>query len=133
MSSTSGRPTSSVPLATARALRRRLTPQEARLWNLLRERFRARGHHFRRQVPIDRFVVDFACLKSRLVIEVDGGGHTRIDRAEADRLRDARLSDLGFVVLRVWNAEIDLGAEAVLDRIAEVLERTDPPTALSGV
>jgi very-short-patch-repair endonuclease len=33
------------------------------------------GYKFRRQHPIGRFVVDFACTKHRLVIEADGGEH----------------------------------------------------------
>ena len=116
-----GRPSSSVPLSSARSLRARPTPEEARLWFLLRERFRPLGHHFRRQVPIDAFVVDFACLKASVVIEIDGGGHSRDDVAAADRRRDARLRELGFEVLRFWNVEVTRETEAVLDRIAHAL------------
>ncbi len=118
-----GRPPSTVPVAVARGLRRRATEAERRLWRLLRDRFRPGGHHFRRQVPIDAFVVDFACLKARLVIEVDGGGHADPRAGEADGRRDARLGELGFTVLRFWNHEVDRETEAVLDRIAAELER----------
>ena len=130
MADTSGRPSSSLSTVVPRRLRRRLTPQEAKLWNLLRERFRGQGRHFRRQVPIERFVVDFACLRARLVIEIDGGGHGHEAQAEQDRLRDARLEELGFRVLRLWNIEVDRETEAVLDRIAALLG--DEPTTSGG-
>jgi very-short-patch-repair endonuclease len=59
----------------ARSLRKRMTPQEVKLWVHLRS-WRKRGFHFRRQSPRDDFIVDFVCLKQRLVIEVDGGSIT---------------------------------------------------------
>src|SRR3954465_973228 len=58
----------------ARALRKRMTPQEVKLWVHLRS-WRTRGFHFRRQAPRDDFIVDFVCLKHRLIVEVDGGQH----------------------------------------------------------
>lgn len=118
-----GRPPSTVSVAVARGLRRRATDAERRLWRLLRERFRPGGLHFRRQVPIEGFVVDFACLKAKLAIELDGGGHADPKTAEVDATRDARLRALGFTVLRFWNHEVDRETEAVLDRIAAELER----------
>jgi very-short-patch-repair endonuclease len=56
----------------ARALRKRLTPQEVKLWVRLRE-LKALGFHFRRQAPIGRYIVDFASFRCKLVIEADGG------------------------------------------------------------
>jgi very-short-patch-repair endonuclease len=58
----------------ARALRKRLTPQEVKLWVKLRE-LKPLGIHFRRQAPIGRYIVDFASFASRIVIEIDGGQH----------------------------------------------------------
>src|SRR5262249_58104773 len=59
----------------ARSLRKRMTRQEVKLWVHLRS-WRKRGFHFRRQAPRDDFIVDFVCLRQRLVIEVDGGQTT---------------------------------------------------------
>jgi very-short-patch-repair endonuclease len=42
-----------------RALRKRLTSQEVKLWVKLRE-LKAIGFHFRRQASIGRYIVDFA-------------------------------------------------------------------------
>src|SRR5437016_4832048 len=58
----------------AKALRKSLTVSEQRLWNWLRNRSFS-GYKFRRQVPIDRYVVDFYCAELRLAIEVDGHHH----------------------------------------------------------
>ena len=94
------------------------TQPEGVLWSELRDR-RLNGFKFRRQVPIDRFTVDFACVSRRLVVEVDGGQHA--DSA-SDRVRDGILARRGWRVLRFWNAEVMREREWVLERIAAVLE-----------
>jgi very-short-patch-repair endonuclease len=111
-----GRPASSVPVRVARRLRKRMTPQEVKLWVKLREQ-RVNGLHFRRQVPIGRYVVDFACLKHRLVVEIDGGQHSFDNTVAADRSRDLTLKALGFRVQRFWNAELDADLDGVVETI----------------
>jgi very-short-patch-repair endonuclease len=100
----------------ARALRKRLTPQEAKLWVQLRllpkDEF-----HFRRQVPLGRFIVDFAEKKLRLVIEVDGSQHGEAAGLARDLERDAFLGSNGFQVLRFWNVDIDTNMSGVIDTI----------------
>ena len=61
-------------LTQAKKLRSDMTDAERRLWYRLRAH-RFDGHKFKRQVPIGPYVVDFACLGRKLVIEVDGGQH----------------------------------------------------------
>lgn len=63
-----------IMLQRARELRKRQTPEEAKLWAVLRSRG-LDGYKFKRQVPIGHFVVDFFCEESNLVIELDGGQH----------------------------------------------------------
>ena len=58
----------------ARALRRRMTGTERKLWFAV-EDHRFGGFKFRRRVPIDRFIADFVCFEARLIIELDGGQH----------------------------------------------------------
>jgi very-short-patch-repair endonuclease len=58
----------------ARALRKRLTPQEVKLWVKLRE-LKPLGFHFRRQAPLGRYIVDFVSFGSKLIVEADGGQH----------------------------------------------------------
>ena len=58
----------------ARRLRGNATDAERAMWHLLRERFP--DGRFRRQVPILRYIVDFASHREELVIEIDGGQHS---------------------------------------------------------
>ena len=111
-----GRPSTTVPVHAARSLRKRMTAQEVKLWKALRAS-RPQGFHFRRQVPIDSYVVDFACLRHRLVVEVDGGGHTLPQNVTRDENRDRRLSSDGIAVLRFWNGEIDENLDGVIETI----------------
>ena len=110
---------------TARALRKRLTPQEVKLWVKLRE-LKALGFHFRRQAPIGRHIVDFVSFRSQLVIEADGGQHGMPDGARSDRARDAFLQSQGFRVLRFWNSDIDTNLASVMESILSALRY--PPT-----
>ncbi len=63
----------------SRELRREPTESEAALWELLRNRSLV-GMKFRRQVPVDRYIVDFYCHDRRLVVEARRG-HPCLTRA----------------------------------------------------
>ena len=104
----------------ARRLRKTMTPHEIRLWAHLRL-LKRDGHHFRRQVPIDGFIVDFACFGRRLVIEVDGGRHGETAQAINDARRDAHLAEQGFRVLRFWNSDLDDNFDGVMQTVADAL------------
>ena len=104
----------------ARVLRKRMTHQEVKLWLQLRS-LRSRGFHFRRQAPFENFLLDFVSFKERLVIEVDGNQHGLPEHRLKDELRDQRLEQDGFVVLRFWNLDVDRNMEGVMDRIWRVL------------
>jgi very-short-patch-repair endonuclease len=58
----------------AKSLRKRVVPAEALLWKALRNRALG-GFKFRRQHPIDSYVVDFACVECKLAVELDGQSH----------------------------------------------------------
>jgi very-short-patch-repair endonuclease len=62
------------PRQLARRLRRSSTDAERRIWSALRDR-RLAQYKFRRQHPIGGFIVDFACTKKALIIEIDGAQH----------------------------------------------------------
>jgi very-short-patch-repair endonuclease len=109
----------------ARALRKRLTPQEVKLWVKLRE-LKALGFLFRRQAPIGRYIVDFASFRCKLVIEADGGQHGMRDGARSDQARDAFLQLQGFKVLRFWNSDIDANLEGVMESILSALRESPP-------
>jgi very-short-patch-repair endonuclease len=110
----------------ARRLRRNRTDAERALWWELRK-LKPRGHKFRQQVPIDHYIVDFACLASRLIVEVDGATHSTEAEVERDQVRQQYLEQKGFVVLRFWNDDVRSDIERVMDQIVHVLESTPTP------
>ena len=77
--------------------------------------------HFRRQVPIGAYVADFASLRAKLIVEVDGGSHTEPARIAHDERRTAFLMAEGFRVLRFWNADVREDIDSVLDTIYAAL------------
>jgi very-short-patch-repair endonuclease len=106
----------------ARKLRSRMTRQEVRLWLRLRQ-LRKLGFHFRRQPPINDFIVDFACFNPRVVVELDGSQHSRSRHASRDAIRDAKLAADGFRIVRVWNNDVDKNLEGVFEQILHELGR----------
>jgi very-short-patch-repair endonuclease len=95
------------------------------MWSRLRDR-RFLGLKFKRQVPIDRFVVDFVCADANLIVEVDGGQHA--ERLAADAERTRVLESMGYLVLRFWNNDVLSNIDGVLELIATVQSETlDPP------
>src|SRR5205085_1591279 len=97
----------------ARRLRVNQTDAATVLWNRIRNR-QIEGHKFVRQEPIAGYVCDFVCRERRLVIEVDGGQHSE---SAADVVRDRRLSEEGYRVLRFWNNDVLGNIEGVLAKI----------------
>ena len=75
------------------------------------------GWRFRRQHPIPPYIVDFACIEARLVIEADGGQHG----LAGDHMRDQTLRLNGWRVLRFWNNDIVENRAGVLQTIAAAL------------
>jgi very-short-patch-repair endonuclease len=98
----------------ARALRKHPTRAEDILWTQLRGS-RFEGAKFRRQVPIDRYVVDFYCHAAKLVVELDGKQHEWF--ADYDSGRTEILERLGIRVIRFTNDEVCNDVDAVLARI----------------
>ena len=107
--------------ATPRRLRRDSTPAERRLWERLRDR--RLEAKFRRQHPVGRYVVDFACVEARLVVELEGGVH-RLREAE-DAARRVAIRAQGWRVLVVSNEAVFFDLPRVLEDIRSAL-RPDP-------
>ena len=102
----------------ARDLRRQQTDAERVLWARLRSR-QLGGVKFRRQQPLGPYVVDFASLEKRIVVEVDGSQHGDEEGGRRDEKRTAWLQDRGYQVLRFWNNDVLLNTDAVLECIME--------------
>ena len=111
----------------AKGMRSNPTDAERKLWTLLRAH-RFDGHKFKRQVPIGPFIVDFVCLRARLIIEADGGQHSESAR---DVCRDKWFADNDFRVLRVWNNDVLTDLDGVADAILAALQAIPSPTSPS--
>ena len=96
------------------------TKAENMLWQQLRNR-QLKGHKFRRQVPVDGYILDFVCFEAKLIVEVDGGQHSESRR---DAVRDAHFKSEVFRVMRFWNDEIEQGLDFVCRSILAALKDT---------
>lgn len=107
----------------ARRLRRNQTLSEQRVWALVRktgyfyEKYKIK---FRRQVVIERFIIDFYCPRLKLAIEVDGGYHDEPEQKRYDEWRQSRLEEHGITFLRVRN-EHTLDHESLKKTIEDFL------------
>ena len=104
-------------LERAKQMRRKMTPQERRLWDALR-RNQLDGFHFRRQQVIDGYIADFYCHGAALVLETDGPIHDA--QRGYDEERDETLARRGLLIMRVCNEEIDRDLSGALAKIREV-------------
>ncbi|MYD38702.1 MAG: endonuclease domain-containing protein [Chloroflexi bacterium] len=104
----------------ARFMRQNPTRAERILWRRLRGK-QIGGFRFRRQHPINRFIVDFYCAEARLVVEVDGSVHNEPGHAEYDEDRQRFLQTLGLTVLHFSNAQALRKTDAVVEAIAEAV------------
>ena len=98
----------------AKQLRKESTKAEALLWSRLRAR-QMQGIKFRRQQPIDKFIVDFVSFEKRIVIEIDGGQHAVDNKKDIER--DKFLTKNGYIILRFWNNEVFDNIQGVLEVI----------------
>lgn len=105
----------------ARRLRAEQSPAERSVWSRLRNR-RSAGWKFRRQAPIDRFVVDFVCSDAWLIVEHDGGQHSEDTAAARDRARTVILERCGYLVVRFWSAEVFSNLDGVCETILAMLQ-----------
>ena len=106
------------PVERARSLRKTHTVSEALLWSVLRAR-QLCGLKFRRQHPIQPWIVDFACPQQMLVVEIDGGYHDNV--VENDLKRQKHLESMGWKVIRFSDKDVEEDAEAVARAIATEL------------
>lgn len=98
----------------AQSLRTNATPQERHLWYDYLSQYPVR---FRRQVTIDRFILDFYCAEAKLAVEIDGSGHYEKQGQISDAERTAILNNYGIMVIRVSNREVNLEFPGVCEYI----------------
>jgi very-short-patch-repair endonuclease len=103
-----------------------MTPEEVKLWVNLKV-LNKQGYNFRRQVPLDGYILDFAEFTQRLIIEVDGSQHSEPSGERRDKIRDAHFEAAGFQVLRFWNIDVNTEMDGVIDKILSALKEPPPP------
>ncbi len=106
----------------AAELRKNMTNEEKYLWRQLRNR-QMKGLKFRRQHPVDIFILDFYCHECRLAVEVDGEIHQTPDQKEWDENRTFELNEFGITVLRFTNEDVWNHMKDVLKQIEKEIER----------
>lgn len=94
--------------------RKESTDAEKLLWKYLRAR-QLQGYKFRRQYPIDNYILDFYCVEKKVGIELDGSQH--IKRAFYDEERTNELQKLGICIIRFWDNEVLQNISGVLEKI----------------
>ncbi len=109
-----------ITLQTARILRKSMTKTEKILWDKLKGK-QICGLRFRRQHPIDFFIVDFYCHTARLVVEVDGEIHSQ--QAEYDDGRSAEMGKYGIMVIRFKNEDIENNIYEVINKIEMIVNK----------
>ncbi len=106
-------------------MRQPQTPAEATLWRALRGR--NLGYKFRRQHPIERFIIDFYCAQAKLCIEIDGASHGDPEQVAYDIVRTAYLEELGYRVIRFTNEDVRYHLNAVVAEIIRAIESSTTP------
>ena len=98
------------PTDFARVRRKSATRSEGLLWSILRAKQLSKMK-FRREHSIAHWIVDFACVSQKLVVEIDGDYHDAIEDKDLDRQHD--LERLGWKVIRFTADEVEQDADAV--------------------
>lgn len=118
---------------TTRALRSNETLAERRFRRGL-SYVRANNSHFRRQVAIGPYIVDFACHGEKIVVEIDGDTHGQEIQRRRDQKRDRYLTSRGYRVLRFWNNDVIENLDACIERVQLAIDakKEAPTSPLAG-
>lgn len=111
-------------VAFAKKLRNNMTLGEIALWREIKGK--KLGARFSRQIPIDKYIVDFYSKDFRLAIEVDGSIHYEEGHQEKDELRQERLESLGITVIRFSDLDVKNNLNWVLDEIRIEINKLKP-------
>jgi very-short-patch-repair endonuclease len=102
----------------AREMRKEPTEAESILWSNLRNR-KLKNLKFRRQQPIEGFIIDFYCESARLGVEVDGEIHLNEEQRNFDQQRTEYLAEFGIRIVRFKNDDVINDIKKVLNIISE--------------
>jgi len=110
----------------AKKLRNNLTLGEIALWREIKGK--KMGVRFSRQIPIDRYILDFYCKDLQLAIEVDGSIHFEEGHEEKDNQRQTRLASLGVTVIRFSDTDVKNNLSYILAELKVQIESLKPKT-----
>lgn len=108
----------------ARVLRKEITHAESVLWECIRNK--KLGVKFRRQHPIDPYILDFYCHEVQIGIEVDGSIHEYGDNKLYDKYRTIQLKEYEIKIIRFRNEEVLNGIDEVVKRIKDLIPNPSP-------
>jgi very-short-patch-repair endonuclease len=111
--------------AAAHQLRRNMTLAEVILWQKLKNK-NLFSVKFRRQHPINIFIVDFYNHEFKIVIEIDGEIHDEKRRIEYDLNRTSELEKYGLRILRFTNDEVIFHIDSVIQEIQTKITESGP-------
>ena len=109
-----------------------MTKAEACLWKYILRARNLKGYQFRRQRPVLNYIADFMCPDLMLIIEVDGITHWDEEIVKKDKIRQKKLEEIGFTVLRFDDNDVlqDIdNVERVLLGFVEEFEELHPLAA----
>ncbi len=107
----------------ARANRSAMTKAEACLWKYVLRARQMKGYQFRRQRPVLNYIADFMCKELMLIIEVDGITHHDPETQKNDRIRQQKLEQAGFTVLRFDDEDVLTAINSVNGEIEDWIEK----------
>ena len=108
-------------IPAAKMLRKNMTKEERHLWY---DYLRTHKARFSRQKVLGKYIADFYSAQSKLVIELDGGGHYTEEAKKYDDERTAFLEAYGLTVVRIPNNEVNNNFRGVCDYIDLMVEQS---------
>jgi len=108
-----------------------MTVAESLLWERLKGK-QILGLRFRRQHPINIYIVDFYCHEYKLVIELDGEIHK--SQIEYDKERTGNMEMYGLKVIRFNNSEVEKNLKGIVIKITKIiLKMQQKKSPLGGI
>ena len=98
----------------AKKLRRDMTKEERHLWYDFLKQIPLTVH---RQKILGKYIADFYIASAKIVIELDGSQHFEDVHMQQDALRDDYFRQIGCMVLRYSNADVNLRFSSVCEVI----------------
>ena len=99
---------------TAQYLRKNMTDEECHLWY---DFLKSLPITIKRQKIIENYIVDFYCASCKIIIELDGSQHYEDPGIAKDAIRDQRLREKGYEILRYSNRDIKFNFQGVCEDI----------------